>query len=136
MVMAEDDEVGYGKPPKHSRFKKGQSGNPKGRPKGKKNRTTVITAMLDEVTTVMEGGKARRMTKLEIIVAVLINKALKGDKKAIDMVLQLQRETQFGEAAAPGGTGVLKVPGMVGADVWEDLARRHGLDKKEADDES
>ena len=134
--MAEDDSVGYGMPPKHSRFKKGQSGNPKGRPKGKKNRTTVVTEMLDEVTTVTEGGKARRMTKLEIIVAVLINKALKGDKKAIDMVLQLQRETQLGEVATPGGTGVLKVPGMVGADVWEALARSHGLDKKEDEDEN
>ena len=46
--MGRDQDAGYGKPPRHSRFKKGQSGNPKGRPKGGRNFSTDVKATLEE----------------------------------------------------------------------------------------
>jgi hypothetical protein len=52
-------EAGYGKPPRHTRFKKGQSGNPRGRPKGSKNLTTLLTEALNEPVIVAENGGRR-----------------------------------------------------------------------------
>ena len=46
--MGSDHDAGYGKPPRHSRFKKGQSGNPKGRPRGSRNFSTDVKATLEE----------------------------------------------------------------------------------------
>ena len=58
-----DYEVGYGKPPPHTRFAKGQSGNPRGRPCGAKNFTTLLEEALDEAVTVTENGGRRKVSK-------------------------------------------------------------------------
>jgi hypothetical protein len=52
--MGDDDQVGYGKPPKHSQFKKGQSGNSRGRPKGRKNYHTRFHDIMNETVIVHE----------------------------------------------------------------------------------
>ena len=87
--MSDDDyEVGYGKPPKATRFKKGRSGNPKGRPTGVKNLATALEQALAEPISVTVGGsRRRRMAKGEAIVTQLVNKALGGDVRALALLL-------------------------------------------------
>jgi hypothetical protein len=84
-----DDVVGKGKPPQHSRFKKGQSGNPRGRRRGYKNVATLVKKALNERVTVVENGQRKRITKLEAILKQLTNKAASGDQRAIRLVLPL-----------------------------------------------
>ncbi len=80
--MSDDYEVGYGKPPKHTRFQKGRSGNPKGRPKGKKNLKTELEEELMERIVVREGGKAKKVSKQRAILKGQAAKAAQGDTKA------------------------------------------------------
>jgi len=79
--------VGYGKPPSHSRFKPGASGNPNGRPKGSLNLTTVLQKALRERVTITENGKRRKITKLEATMKQLTNKAATGDMRAMGQLI-------------------------------------------------
>ena len=88
--MARSDSVGYGKPPLATRFKKGRSGNPNGRPRGQANLLTEIKDELKERITVREGGKSRRVTKQRAILKSLIAKGLSGDVKAMTSILVLR----------------------------------------------
>lgn len=82
-------DVGYGKPPAHSRFQRGQSGNPKGRPKGALNVVTVLNRTLSEKVVVVEHGKRRSITKLEAAFKQLVNKAAQGDARSLQQLLSL-----------------------------------------------
>ena len=69
-----DYRVGYKKPPLHARFKKGKSANPRGRPRGSKNLSTLLDDALNEPVVVTENGKSRRITKWQLGVRQLANK--------------------------------------------------------------
>ena len=73
-----DYEVGYKKPPVHTRFQKGQSGNPRGRPRGSKNLSTLLIEALDKLVVVTENGKRRKIAKRELGIAQLVNKFAMG----------------------------------------------------------
>lgn len=79
--MSDDYEVGYGKPPKHTRFQKGQSGNPKGRPKGSKNMGTLLGEVLAQKVTVTENGQNRRIPYKEAFVRRLAAKGIEGSTR-------------------------------------------------------
>ena len=86
-------EVGYCKPPKDTRFKPGQSGNPKGRPRGARNLRTAFREALQEKVEVREGGRMRRIPKMDAIIQVTLNKGLKGDPKGLAAIVQIARMT-------------------------------------------
>jgi Family of unknown function (DUF5681) len=74
--MADDDEGGYGKPPKHSRFKKGQSGNPRGRPRGTPNLTTAIANVMKSKVPVRKGDQTLWMSSTDAIAHKLFQQTL------------------------------------------------------------
>jgi hypothetical protein len=105
-----DYEVGYGKPPRHTRFEKGRSGNPGGRPSASKNLTTLLSEALNEFVIVAENDGRRKISKRQAIIKQLVNQSAKADLRAtkilLDILQDIERrteptspETSFG----PGG---------------------------------
>jgi Family of unknown function (DUF5681) len=85
----DDYKVGYRHPPRATRFRKGTSGNPRGRPKGARNLATVVASALDERVVVVENGRRKRITKLELVVKHLVNGAASGDPRSLRLLLPL-----------------------------------------------
>ena len=80
-------EVGYKKPPKDSQFIPGHSGNKKGRPKDHRNTYNMLTEVLDQKISIKENGRDLRISKKLAMIMQLVNKAVKGDVKAINSLL-------------------------------------------------
>jgi len=95
--------VGYGKPPTHSRFRPGQSGNPVGRRKGARNLMTDVQRTLKVAVSVKEGGRSRKISTQEGLLLVLREKALKGDARALDRLIELANRfnNEASETIAP-----------------------------------
>lgn len=89
---SQGDEVGYGRPPKHSRFRPGESGNQRGRPPGRKNFTTVIREYAQGRMKVTEGGRDKTLPRFDALQRTMWAQAFKGNPKALAFVLQSLRE--------------------------------------------
>ncbi len=87
--MSKDYDVGYGKPPKGRQFRKGESGNQKGRLKGRKNLKTELLEELAERIHIREDGERRQISKQRAIIKQLVAKAIKGDPKAASAIFQI-----------------------------------------------
>src|SRR6266566_3039091 len=83
------DETGYKKPPQHSRFTPGRSGNPRGRQKGVRNLGSDVKRTLEVPVRLNEQGKPRRVSTQEAVLLRLREKALKGDARSLDRLLEL-----------------------------------------------
>jgi hypothetical protein len=82
----DDDAVGYGKPPKHTRFKKGKSGNPKGRPKRKPEVVDIEHLFIEELfqkVTATINGRTQKVPAWKLIAKQLVARSIKGDMRAI-----------------------------------------------------
>lgn len=99
-------KVGYGNPPLHSRFKPGQSGNPKGRPRGKRNLAGEIERAMAMPVPVTINGKRKKVSTITALVWRLREKALGGDLKALQMLLALQTD-YLGDDKAAGSLSML-----------------------------
>jgi hypothetical protein len=71
----EESRIGYGRPPVATRFRKGVSGNPRGRPKGARNIATVVAATLGERISITENGRRKRITKLARLRGFVVGRA-------------------------------------------------------------
>ena len=102
-----DFEVGYGKPPTATRFSAGQSGNPKGRPRGAKNFATALAQELNARVAIKENGLRKVIPKRQAVAKQLVNKAVSGDLKAIQPLLNAtsvhEREAAAAAINAPMG---------------------------------
>jgi hypothetical protein len=128
----DNEAVGYGKPPKSSRFKPGQSGNPKGRRKKKRGDSgkthDVLDDILNELVTVRIGDTERKITKHEYVMRALVNKALKGDVRALERIRSIiERPDEILEN--PGDAIIRYDDGSVTLEEY--LARGHRLDTLE-----
>src|SRR5688572_15389789 len=84
-----EEKVGYGRPPKHSRFKSGRSGNPRGRPKGAVGVKSILERVLLEEHQVVERGKRRRRSILELLLLSLRDGAIAGKPRAVALFHEL-----------------------------------------------
>ena len=127
-MPSDDSPVGYQRPPVHSRFQKGQSGNPRGRPKKKPDFFEDAAEILGTPVTGQAKGKAITLSVAQAVFRTLCRKALKGDNRAlrrvIDLMLTLEpqarQEFEENEADVKGAK--------------EKLAKLIGLDDYETDD--
>jgi hypothetical protein len=85
------NKVGYAKPPKHTRFTKGRSGNPKGRPTGSKNLATMMIEELTQPVAIVENGKRTKIPKIRAAVRQALNRAMVGDFKALQQIVIMLR---------------------------------------------
>ena len=118
-------EVGYGKPPQDTRWKKGQSGNPSGRKKQIAARPPSVAEMLEdmlnETVRVQVGGRIKRMTRLEAMLRNQVNKAA-GSERAFNQVLKLMMELRLALAKDTNTGGVLVVHQQLPLDQWREVA--------------
>ena len=103
-IMAKH-EVGYCRPPKHTQFKKGQSGNPGGRPKGTLNVATVLENTLRQMVEVVDEktNEKRTITKLEAAIQRLVDNAVEGDNYAfrvLSVLTEVLREPEKAPTSA------------------------------------
>lgn len=89
--MPSNNDVGYRRPPRHSQFKKGVSGNPRGRPKGTRSFKADLISELQEKITVVENGRERRVSKQRAFVKTLTAAAIKKDIRAVSALLACMR---------------------------------------------
>jgi hypothetical protein len=125
----EGDSVGYGEPPKGSRFQHGQSGNPKGRPQGRKDRKKIVEEVANEMHWVDEGGKRRQRSTLEIVLLFIRNQSLEGKARAFQTYFDLL--VKYGPQQSESGAGYLIVPEPLTTEEW---AEKNGIEIIEAEE--
>jgi hypothetical protein len=94
-------DVGYGRPPREQQFQPGQSGNPKGRPRGSKNEATMLHELLYRKIPVREAGRTRKITVLEAILLRFTEDSLKGNTKSATFLLNRHNLLSSGKEPVP-----------------------------------
>jgi len=85
--------IGYRRPPASGQFKKGSSGNPKGRPKGSRNFLTLLETELAQKIVVSENGKKKSITRLQAMVKRMVAGAMQGDQRQLLTLVEILRKT-------------------------------------------
>ena len=141
-----DYDVGFGRPPKEHQFKPGQSGNPKGRPRRATRRKPVLQRLFENRVKITRNGKVETVSAEEAVLLKLLEKAIKGDARAIDQVLRLrpevareiedierlEREFREMERESDGDKIMKMVRCIVDPDVEFDIAKDLGFETTDA----
>lgn len=90
-----DYQIGYKRPPLHSRFRKGQSGNPEGARRHRRHDKRLVALLEEALDARMAGRPRRQVTRREAIVAALVEKSAGGDLRAVKLLLDLLPKTEF-----------------------------------------
>ena len=86
-------QIGYKRPPKEGQFRKGKSGNPKGRPKGSSNFMTLLDKELSQPVVVNENGKTKTISRMQAMVKRLVSQALQGEQRSFLTLIEVLRRT-------------------------------------------
>jgi hypothetical protein len=106
-------KTGYCSPPVHTQFQKGQSGNPKGRPKrakGEQDMASLLTQELNARITIQENGKSMVVSKQEALVKRVVNSALNGDQRAFTQLMKSLAHASARKPVDHPQGGVLLIP--------------------------
>lgn len=130
----EKDAIGYAKPPMATRFKSGQSGNRKGRPRGAKGKEAAVPRVLLEKRRVAATGtgRPRIATTLELTILLLKQLAAAGDQKAYWVQLDLAR--RYGESEPDQPVGYLLIPTVASREEWIEMFGPDGWAKSKNDE--
>jgi Family of unknown function (DUF5681) len=114
-------KVGPGQPPLHTRFEKGQSGNPGGR--STKSLPALLADALNETVVVMIDGRRRKITKREAIVTQMVDKSASADLRATKMLIDMMKgvEQRAVEASPPPEPRRLTVAQLFVARLWRQI---------------
>jgi hypothetical protein len=82
-------DVGYGKPPRHTRFQPGRSGNPRGRPKSAKGLNTIVRETLTQKVAVRTASGERKISRIEAVLQKTVEQAMKGNPRALAELIKL-----------------------------------------------
>ncbi len=85
----DNNKVGYGRPPRHSRWRKGQSGNPSGRPRSRESIRAKLLKLIGEEIVARSNGKETVMTQEEAMLRAAAAKAMKGDLRALKLIVEM-----------------------------------------------
>ena len=117
-----DYAVGYGKPPPQGRFKSGNSGNKKGRPRGSKSRDAIVRKIANEMHEVNENGQRRRRSTLELMLLALRNRAANGDVRAMRALMKYL--VKFEPPKNGPRCGVIIVPAPMTIEEFKEFAEK------------
>jgi len=111
---------GYGKPPKEHQFKPGQSGNPKGRPRGPGSLHKMIMKHAAKKVSVIENGMAKTMPKMEVVIAAMFNSASQGDVAAARLLAtQMISASEFAVEQSQSGYGEADLKAILDEADWQ-----------------
>ena len=126
--MSDDYEVGYRKPPEKGKFKKRESGNPKGRPKAARSGPADVFKVLDEPVTVRQEGVTREIHPFEAGVRRLVSLALKDENldAALEFIKICEKYEIMMPESLPRAGGVMRVPKNWDWNEWMEMFNTHG----------
>ena len=133
--MAGNQTVGYRRPPEAGKFRRGKSGNPKGRPKGSRNLKTDLEAELAETIHVSVNGNRQAMSKQRAMLKSLTARALQGDARAANTVLGLVQKLLDQEEVEPSSEELASEDRAILEAYEERVRRRLAAETKEINDE-